>query len=49
MLYVAVTRARKEVQLMYTGKTFRSISPFVRDFYRADYDAFGFDSAIYSK
>ncbi|MEK4126549.1 UvrD-helicase domain-containing protein [Anoxybacillus sp. FSL W8-0382] len=49
VLYVAVTRARKEVQLMYTGKTFRSISPFVRDFYRADYDAFGFDSAIYSK
>ncbi|MBB5355246.1 superfamily I DNA/RNA helicase [Anoxybacillus mongoliensis] len=49
VLYVAVTRAKKEVQLMYTGKTFRSISPFVRDFYRADYDAFGFDSAIYSK
>ncbi|GGJ79403.1 superfamily I DNA/RNA helicase [Anoxybacillus voinovskiensis] len=49
VLYVAVTRAKKEVQLMYTGRTFRSISPFVRDFYRADYDAFGFDSVIYSK
>ncbi|NNU94772.1 ATP-dependent helicase [Geobacillus sp. NFOSA3] len=48
VLYVAITRAKKEVQLMYTGKNFRSISPFVRDFYKEDYDAFGFDSSIYS-
>jgi len=34
---------------MYTGKSFRSISPFIRDFYKEDYDAFGFDSSIYSK
>jgi len=46
---VAITRAKKEVQLMYTGKSFRSISPFIRDFYKEDYDVFGFDSSIYSK
>ncbi|WP_232515549.1 UvrD-helicase domain-containing protein [Aeribacillus pallidus] len=49
VLYVAITRAKKEVQLMYTGKNFRSISPFIRDFYKEDYDAVGFDSSIYSK
>lgn len=49
VLFVAITRAKKEVQLMYTGKNFRSISPFIRDFYKEDYDAFGFDSSIYSK
>ncbi|MEB3749766.1 UvrD-helicase domain-containing protein [Geobacillus sp. FSL W8-0032] len=49
VLYVAITRAKKEVQLMYTGRNFRSICPFVRNFYKEDYDAFGFDSSIYSK
>ena len=49
ILYVAITRAKKEVQLMYTGKNFRHISQFIRDFQQEDYEAFGFDASIYSK
>lgn len=49
ILYVAITRARKEVQLMYTGKNFKSISQFVRDFYKDDYIAHGFDPNIYTR
>ncbi|WP_246145550.1 UvrD-helicase domain-containing protein [Bacillus rubiinfantis] len=49
VLYVAITRARKEVQLLYTGTNYRSISQFIRDFKQDDFDAFGFDPEIYCK
>jgi DNA helicase II / ATP-dependent DNA helicase PcrA len=48
ILYVAITRAKKMVELLYTGATFKSISQFVRDFEKGAYKAIGFNSSIYS-
>lgn len=47
VLYVAITRAKKNVQILYTGQTFKSISQFVRDFHRDDFTAKNFDVKIY--
>lgn len=47
VLYVAITRAKKDVQILFTGPTFKSISQFVRDFKRDDFIAKNFDSKIY--
>lgn len=49
VLYVALTRARQRVYLVYYGKKTTMISPFVREFYAYDYEAHGFDSSKYSK
>jgi DNA helicase II / ATP-dependent DNA helicase PcrA len=49
VLYVALTRAKKEIQLMYSGKDFKRISQFVRDFELKSFSAKGFDPKIYCK
>lgn len=48
-LYVALTRAKKEVSLLYSAKKSTMISQFVRDFYLDDYEAFGFDKRKYGE
>ena len=48
VLYVAITRARKNVQLLYTGSSSKSISQFVRDFEKGTYVAKKFSAKIYS-
>lgn len=47
VLYVALTRARKHVQILYTGDSYRSISQFVRDFKKNDFLAIKFDAKKY--
>jgi DNA helicase II / ATP-dependent DNA helicase PcrA len=47
VLYVALTRAKKMVQILYTGNTFKSISPFIRDFRLNSFHSNGFDPKIY--
>lgn len=49
ILYVALTRAKQRVYLLYYGRRPTMISPFVREFYATDYEAHGFDSEKYSK
>jgi DNA helicase II / ATP-dependent DNA helicase PcrA len=49
VLYVGLTRAKKRVEILYTGQTFKSISQFVRDFERGSYKAIGFSSSTYTR
>jgi DNA helicase II / ATP-dependent DNA helicase PcrA len=49
VLYVAITRARKTVELLYTGESFKRISQFIRDFNKGTYKAIGFKSSIYTE
>lgn len=42
LLYVAITRAKKNVFLTYSGKEDRNISSFVEEFDTRDYKAYGF-------
>lgn len=42
LLYVAITRARKALWLLYTGSSETDISPFAREFRTQDYEAHGF-------
>lgn len=49
VLYVAITRARKQVQLLYSGSSSKSISQFVRDFEKNAFVAKKFDAKIYCK
>lgn len=49
VLYVAISRARYSVVLLYTGENDLKISPFVRDFKLKDYDNFGFTKTKYSR
>ena len=49
VLYVAITRAKKEIQLMYSGSDFKRISQFIRDFDLHSFNAKGFDPKIYCK
>ncbi|EGK08261.1 UvrD-helicase domain-containing protein [Kroppenstedtia eburnea] len=48
-LYVAITRAKKEVRLLYSAEKALRISQFIRDFDTEDYVAVGFDKRIYGK
>jgi superfamily I DNA/RNA helicase len=48
ILYVAITRAKKKVWLLYQSKNPLKISPFVRDLNCDDYLAFGFDKNKYN-
>jgi Superfamily I DNA and RNA helicases len=48
ILYVAVTRAKKKVWLLYQNKNPLKISQFVRDFNCDDYLAYGFDKHKYN-
>ncbi|MXQ54771.1 UvrD-helicase domain-containing protein [Shimazuella sp. KC615] len=47
MLYVAMTRAKSSLQLMYHGNNSMKISQFVRDFKGTGYVAQGFDAGRY--
>lgn len=47
ILYVAITRAKRKVWLLYQNKNPLKISQFVRDFNCEDYLAFGFDKNKY--
>ncbi|WP_028778896.1 UvrD-helicase domain-containing protein [Shimazuella kribbensis] len=47
MLYVAMTRAKSSLQLMYHGNNSMKISQFVRDFKGTGYIARGFDASRY--
>jgi superfamily I DNA/RNA helicase len=47
ILYVALTRARKQVWLLYNSENPRHISPFVRDFNSRDYEAYGFKKSMF--
>ncbi|MCX7571730.1 UvrD-helicase domain-containing protein [Tumebacillus sp. DT12] len=49
VLYVALTRAKKQVWLLYAGQSELSISQFVRDFDTRDYEASGFKKSMYGK
>lgn len=48
VLYVALTRAKKKVQIIYSGSTFMKISQFVRDFRKGTYKAEGFRASVYA-
>jgi superfamily I DNA/RNA helicase len=48
ILYVAITRAKKKVWLLYKNKNPLKISQFVRDFDCNDYLAYGFDKHKYN-
>jgi DNA helicase II / ATP-dependent DNA helicase PcrA len=47
VLYVAITRAKKHVCLLYAAQRETGISQFVRDFDTRDYEAFGFKKTTY--
>lgn len=49
ILYVALSRAKEKVVLLYTGETEKKISQFVRLFHGPDYEAHGFSKSRYSK
>lgn len=49
LLYVALTRAKHTLRIMYYGSKPESISPFVRDFRTEDYEAVGFDKNKYTR
>jgi len=49
ILYVALTRARERVVLLYSGETNKRISPFVRQFSTRDYDNYGFNKSPYGR
>lgn len=49
VLYVAITRAKKEIQLMFSGSDYKRISQFIRDFDLHSFNAKGFDPKIYCK
>jgi DNA helicase-2/ATP-dependent DNA helicase PcrA len=49
LLYVALTRAKHTLQLMYTAKSELGISPFVRDFPTTAYQAVHFNKSKYDK
>lgn len=49
ILYVALSRAKEKVVLLYKGETERKISPFVRLFHGPDYAAHGFTKSRYTK
>ncbi|WP_084783237.1 UvrD-helicase domain-containing protein [Bacillus dakarensis] len=48
LLYVSISRARKECYLLYEGDTFKKVSPFIRDFDTRSYEA-NFKKSIYGK
>ena len=45
VLYVAITRAKKKVVLLWTAEDYLKVSQFIRDFNVDDYDAYGFDKS----
>lgn len=47
LLYVAITRAKHSVKIMYNASIPQRISQFVRDFRVEDYEAIGFDKEKY--
>ncbi|MZP30184.1 UvrD-helicase domain-containing protein [Heliobacterium undosum] len=47
VLYVALTRARKELTLCWSGETISKVSPFIRDFHIDSFEAYGFDKNIF--
>lgn len=47
VLYVAITRAKKQVWLLYARQSELSISQFVRDFDTKDYESSGFKKSMY--
>jgi len=49
ILYVALSRAKEKVVLLYTGDTEKKISPFIRLFHGPDYTAHRFTKSQYSK
>jgi superfamily I DNA/RNA helicase len=49
LLYVAMTRAKHTLRLMYYAEKPERISQFVRDFHIDDYEAIGFDRSKYRK
>lgn len=49
LLYVAITRAKKNVFLTYSGKRDMDISPFAEEFDTKDYNAYGFNKTDIKK
>lgn len=47
VLYVALTRAKKSAQLLFTGDNHMKVSPFIRDFKKELFHAHGFKASIY--
>ena len=45
ILYVAITRAKKKVVLLWTAEDYLKVSQFIRDFNGDDYEAYGFDKS----
>ena len=49
ILYVALTRARKNAVLLWVANNDRKVSPFIRDFKGKDYNAYGFKKSMFSR